>query len=398
MSPAITINKKQHRFDSKVLPLIRFSDFGSFPKLFIREYLYVSLDKFYFIWEPPNRTDFDLSVALRLLGLHTWTLSSGVTNISGNFTKNSSAGFSGATGAEIETGNCSIEGKPENITGSCAFALQSGTESFDYESPDIEHVLCFEPNKSGSIRENGEVKYVFKWNLGDSGLIERYGDVVRYYLVKQNGEMILLRSKRSLLAEAVVPTIVLKTVGSGLSSVRVWDGIEVSETIDLFGVLENFQNWQNAGSWESLAEKTTNKDKSEDFTYFSTLKSLMNLSVQIAWDEGEEYRKFLEFFKWHDVSREFFYIDNARATEFSARFATSFADSPLGADIYGMSAEIKQITDPRYFYQTDVPYELPDTIAPDTPSAPVLSLSTSRTIIVDGDVPLDNDDYFYYYV
>lgn len=395
--PTITANKEQHRFDSPVLPIYFFGEMGTYPKIFIRDHLYRDADKPYFIWNPPNRTE-DVLVELRSLSLHTWTLSSGVANVSGNFTKSAAAGFSGAAGAEV-SGNCSIEGKSGNAAASIAFALQSGTFSYDYVTTgDVEHALVFNQGFDGVIREKGEVKKRFRWGTGDSGMVERKGNIVRYYLIKNSGELILLRAKRAMLADPVTPTVILYQSGAKADAVRIWNNSSAEAPLQLFGVLENFQDWRNSAKWDSLAEKTTGKDRTEDFTYFSDVKSLMSLSVNVEWDEGDEYRKFLEFWKYHDVSKEFFFVDNARHFEFFARFTSGFSDSPQGADTFGMSADISQIVDPPEYYQTDVPYELPDTIAPDTPSAPVLSLSTSRTIIVDGDVPLDNDDYFYYYV
>ncbi len=346
-------SKTQHRFDNTDKPVFTIAEQGSYPKLFVRDYFYREMATSDYTWNPPNRTDYSVPVEVRDCFLSSWSVSSGVSNSSNNFTKNATEGFSGATADSIGSGNCSIEGKPGWIYGSTAFALQSGTSSYDYynSSGDIEHALIFNQSPDGItgvgfIRERGIEKKRFKWVIGDSGLIELKDGIIRYYQIKSDGAMILLRSKRSLLSYPVTPTVVLYHVGAIAQTVRIWAGSGAATVLDLFGVLSDFQDWQNQAGWESLAEKTMNKDKTEDFTYFTDLKNLMTLSLNINWDEGEKYRDFLEFFRWHDLSREFIFSDAARNIEFFAKFVSSFKDNPLGADIYGMSVDIRQILNP----------------------------------------------------
>jgi hypothetical protein len=342
----ISINKPQHRYDSTTKPVITIGAQGTYPKLFVRDYLYEEMPTSSYLWSPPNRTDYPLEVEVRDMFLSTWTLSSGVGNSANNFTKTASEGYSGAYATAIGSGNCSIEGKPGYIYGNTVFALQSGVFTFDYYAGDVEHALVFNQDGIGFIRERGAQKIWFTWEIGDTGLVELYGGIVFYYLIKEDGTKILLRSKRSLLSYPITPTIVLYQVGAVANSVRIWNASGAATSTELYGILDDFQDWQNPASWESLADKTMNKDKTEDFTYFSELKNLMTQSISISWDDAEKYQAFLEFFKWHDISREFIFKDNARHIEYFAKFVSAFKDNPLGGEIFGMSADIRQMINP----------------------------------------------------
>lgn len=349
----IAISKPQHRFDNATKPLLTIGGAGSYPKLYIPGYEYRNFPVTnQFLWSPPNRTDLALPIYIRDAYLSTWTLSAGVNNSSNNFLKTANEGFSGAYATNVAAGNCSIEGKPTTIYGNTVFALQSGVFSFDYYSANnIEHALVFNATQDnivgfGRIIERGVQKQYFTWEVGDTGLLEHFNGVVYYWQIKSDGTPILLRAKRSLLSYPITPTLVLYHVNAGANDVRIWEGSGDSAQIDLFGVLEDFQDWENAAQFESLADKTMTKDKIEDFTYFSSLKNLQTLSINIRWDEEEKYKNALEFFKWHDLNRPFIYKDAARKNEFFAQFVSAFKDNPLGADIFGMSADIRQVIEP----------------------------------------------------
>lgn len=343
----IYTSKGQHRFDNPTKPFFAVLEAGSYPKLLIRDYLYDEVIGTEYHWNPPNRTDLGLKVEIHDLILSTWTLSSGVTNSTNNFTKTANEGYSGAYAAVVNAGNCSIEGKPGYILGNTAFCLQSGSVSYDYfNTTDVEHALVFNQTGLGFIKERGEFKAFFQWEVGDTGLVELNNGIVRYYQIKADKTKILLRSKRSLLSYPVTPTLVLYQVGAIANNVRIWVGNGANTSMDLIGVLEDFQDWQNPAAWESLAEKTMNKNKTEDFTYFSELKNVMTQSLNIAWDDLEKYEAFRDFWKWHDLDRPFIYKDAARHIEYFAQFVSAFRDNPLGADIFGMSADIRQTIDP----------------------------------------------------
>lgn len=345
MVMTISANKIRHRADSPDAPVFTGSGWTTIPKWFIRNHFY-ALSASPFTWLPPNRTD-TARVALRDLGYWNWTLSPGIALDGANniFTKSGAAGFGGALGGLAAAGNCSVEGTMPNLTSTNTLCLQSGTGSFNFLDTTIEHALVFGQGGSGQIYELGVLKekHSFNWSAGDKGLVELHGNLVRYYKISAAGEMVLLRSTRSKLSAPVAPALGIYHTGGTITEVLVWFGGEAAVEIQIYGVLKDFQDWQNKAQLDSLAEKTVNKDKSEDFTYFSEQKHLQSLSLNIGWDEGEKYRAFLEFFKWHDVSREFIFVDTARNREFFARFASGFSDSPLGADTFGMAADVREM-------------------------------------------------------
>lgn len=345
----ISSNKNQHRFDTVIKPVFTIADNGSFPKLFLRDYLYeeISTTTGQFEWRNvPNQTDFPLIVEVRDTYLSSWTLSSGITNAANNFSKSDPNGYSGARATDIAAGNCSVEAKPANILGYTGIALQSGTFTYEILGAGVEHAINFLQFGTGVITEYGVIKTYFIWEIGDTGLIELYNGIVRYYQIKADGKKILLRTKRSLLVYPVMPTLMLFHTFTVLNSVRVWEGSGATTGFELYGVLDDFQDWQNPASFESLAEKTMNKDKTEDFTYFTDLKNIMTQSINISWEDGEKYQEFLTFWKWHDLSKPFIFKDNARHIEYFAKFVSAFKDNPLGGEIFGMSADIRQAVKP----------------------------------------------------
>ncbi len=352
MVMSIAPSKLKHRFDSSSPPILTIGGWADFPGLMFKNHLYqtrpVSPSN-PFTWAAPNKTD-AVEISLRDLTFGGWTLSSGISRNSGTnqFTKSAGGdGFAGALGNALPNASLSIEGKPDSFNSTVMFALQSGTPTdFNFfSSSAIEHALIISQTGFAQVYEKGVAKEntITKWNLGDKALIELASGIVRYYKISSLGVPTLIRSTRSKLVGTINPTLMIYSVGGSLSEVAVWYGPEAKTQMQIYGVLENFQDWQNKASWESLADRTVNKDKSEEFTYFSTRKYLKSLSINVAWDEGDQYRKFVEFYKWHDASREFIFKDAARGDEFFARFVSPFSDSPLGADTFGMAADIRQI-------------------------------------------------------
>lgn len=350
MVMTIQLDKRRHRFDSDSKPVITGAGWTDTPMIFIRNHLYYRNIGLPFEWNAPNKTDL-AEVYLRDISFWAWTTSAGINhdNSINQFSKNSNESFSGAHGTTINAGNLWIEGKPLDASGTQMIALQSGATSFNFSAAgEIEHALVFGENGIGQIYELGSLKEKnnFVWSLGDRAIVELYGNIVRYYKISPLGFPTLLRSTRSKLSYPITPTIMIYAKGGVMSEVAVWFGNEAKTTVQTYGVLEDFQNWQNKATWESLAEKTINKDKSENFTYFSEQKNLKSLSLEIDWDEGEDYREYLEFFKWHDMAREFIFVDAARSNEFFAKFTSGFGDDPLGADTFGMAASIREMVNP----------------------------------------------------
>ena len=361
---AITQTKAKRRFDDAAPATFTATGSLGAPNWFIRNYLYQPTLGVPLLWEPPNQTD-SPQVTVRDNDFWSWTLSSGIARDASinKFTKSGAEGMTGASGTAIGGGKCHIEGVPHDEAATVALFLQSGSPAgYDFFSAtDIEHALVFGQNGAGQIYERGVLKkrHNFSWETGDRGIVEQYGDFVRYYKISDGGSMTLLRSARSLLSGDVTPGLTIFHTGGAVNEVLVWNGVEAVSEIDLYAVLSGeVQDWQNQATFDSLAEKTLAKDKREDFTYFSDEKNLMTLSLNLAWREEEEYQAFKEFFQYHDQSRPFIFVDKARnkllpkahpglaPNELFALFVSSFKDNPLGAATYGVSVDIRQMIDP----------------------------------------------------
>lgn len=361
---AISQTKIHHRFDSMLQPTFTASGVTSAALWFMRDFYHKKASPL--VWSPPNRTG-TVPISMRDVYFWDWTLSASISRNTGNntFTKSGAEGFTGATGSAVAAAKFHVEGKPLNQSSTVCFALQTGTAGLNFNTADIEHALVFGQNGIGQIYERGvgKPRHNFSWAIGDKGLVELYDGIVRYYKISVTGEMTLLRSVRSLLTGAITPSLMIFHTGGQVTDVLVWQGEEAISSINLYGVIgSELQDWQNAATFDSLAEKTLNKDKREDFTYFTEEKNLMSLSLNLGWREEEEYQAFKEFFQYHDLSKPFIFVDHARnkllpkphpglaANEMFCHFASSFKDNPLGAATYGVSVDIRQMIDPPNIY------------------------------------------------
>lgn len=345
MATVITCNKKFYR---KGLGLPSFTATGQngLAKWYIKDNIYLPVSGV-FDWTPPNRTQF-LDIAVRDLGLSSFSSHGNITNSLNNFTKSGQPEFDGVSATAIASGNCAIEGKP-NI-GDSALTLQSQNSNYAVRGNTlVNHALQFFSDETGAIIENGVDKEYFSYVLGDSGLVELVNGIVRYWLISPSGEMKLLRSTRSTLTYPLYPSVVLYGTGAQMNLVKIWSGVEGSLQFQSFGILKNFQDWQNPAQYESLAEKTMSKDKVEKFTYFTSEKNIKTVSVNLEWRDEDEYFNFLEFFRYHDLSREFIFADYARK-KFGEppqmsfmRFTGALKDNPIGTGLFGISVDIRDV-------------------------------------------------------
>jgi hypothetical protein len=248
----------------------------------------------------------------------------------------------------LSTVNCCIEAKTVAAGMSCSISLQSGIVSHDFfTSADIEHCLVFGTGGLMSVYEKGVPKCVIEYAAGDSGLIEKRGDIVKYYKISTAGVLKLLRSTRSKLTDSdVIAEVMLYSTNSSLSNIFVNSGDETRKIFQVFSVLSEFQDWSNQGTVESLGEKTITKDKNELTTYFSSQKNIRSIAINLEWRYLEEYKEFENFYRWHDTEKEFIFKDLARHIEFFAKFAAPLQDNPLGADLFGLSTQIREMVNP----------------------------------------------------
>ncbi len=357
MPIGISITKMQHRFDSPSLPYITVSGSTGFNRILIPGVYSYYQGNEVLPWTPPNRSYENLVIkALELNGV-TYVPATGTTFDSGSaaITRTGADGFSGAVAGPWST-DIAIEGKPTNILVTTGISLQSGTIDYDFIfSNGIEHCIIFGVSNALSIWEHGVYKGGCFWALGDRGLIIREGDIVKYYVIRANGTVELLRSTRSNLAASVYAVPMVYHNGATVENCFVYVGTKAETTITTYGVLDGtFQDWGNQQQFESLAEKTMTKDKVEDFTYLSPVENVISMGLNLEWREEEKYQEFREFFEHHDLKRPFIFKDAARNklrriprfpmadNEMLVNFVSAWKDNPLGAGIYGASVDIRE--------------------------------------------------------
>lgn len=344
MALSISFSKLLHRFDSTAKPVFTASGYSNSPRWYFKGYKYLVGSGSPYTFTPLNRTD-KILVELRDAITGGWNLSNA--SFAGQNLTTTAGGFCGAK-AGGPFSNVSIEGNPTDISSQIVFlGLQAeSTYTFNHTVSAFHHCLLFSPNGIGEIWEAGLKVQSFIWELGDKGLLEKIDGIIKYWLIKSNGDMKLIRSVRSLFTGDVAIIAGASTNNSTINNIYIWLGDKTSVNLETFGVLDSsYQDWQNQAVWESLAEKTMNKDKRETFTYFTRLKQLKTLSLELEWREESEYLAFLSFFNWHDLDKDFIFIDTARNTaqkEMFVKFVSGFKDSPLGGALYGISIDIRQ--------------------------------------------------------
>lgn len=351
MSLLISANKNIHRFDDTVLPQFSQTGITGQTRWYVKNRVYSSDNPF--IFNIKNQTDL-IDIELRDALSDTWSLGSGITKNSNNTFVNSNAtGYNGAHSSVINSGNCSIEMQANASSGTIWVSLQSDeNKSFGfYFTPEMEYVLVFGQGQTIGIYEKGEPKQLrikATWSNQDKGMVECVNGIIRYWLIKAvTNEMVLLRSTRLSVSYPLVATIGLYFQNASVDKVFVWRGSEVKTQLSSYAVLSSdYQDWQNEGLYESLAEKTMNKDKKETCTYYTDEKQVMTLSLNLEWRFEDEYLAFLEFFKYHDLDKEFIFKDSARRygqpKEMFAKFISAFKDKPLGGSLFGIQTDIRQ--------------------------------------------------------
>lgn len=345
----LSFNKSAHRCDSTspIYTAIGIDNIGKI-KLGSQQYLSI-LNSVPTAWTVPNRTQLT-DVCLKNVKRPTWVRDSGI-NLTGSndLSKSGADGFTGAY-VDIDEINCGIEAKTTSAASnhSLALSLQSGTPNQDFfGSTDSEHALVFGGSGLGAIYEKGVAKLSFTFISGDSGLIEKRGGIVRYYKVSASGSLTLLRSTRSTLNDGdIKAAVMLYYTGNSADNIYIWSGEEVAQKFQIWAVLQDFQDWQNQSSIDSLGEKSVTKDRRELVTYFTDQTSLRTVSVNLGWRKLTEYQEFQEFWKWHDLSEPFIFVDVARQTEYFAKFVSSFKDNPLPGAIYGIQTDVRELIDP----------------------------------------------------
>lgn len=363
MPVTLSVSKAQHRFDTATKPILAVTGLTGAGRLLLaeQEATFISNGPPGITWSPLNRTYENAPIKLYETFGTTWTMTSGVSSFPLGMQKTSGGlGYSGGYVDATFSGTFGVEGRSASAAFLTGISLQCGTVNFNWADPSVEHALIFGNGGIGEIWELGVRKLSFRHVVGDSALLVRENGIVRYYHFRDSDGLItLLRSTRSKLATDAYPVTHLYHEGAVIDGLAINVGTVANASTSLYGVLtSDFQDWENAGSIESLAEKTMNKDKGEDFTYFTEEKNLITLSLNLGWRDEEEYQAFREFYQWHDLNRPFIFVDSARArlklnqgfslkeNEMFARFVSAWKDSPLGGYLYGVTVDIREVVAP----------------------------------------------------
>lgn len=365
MALDIAIDRDRWRWDSTLYPLISVSgidgDIG-IVKIGNQHYLDDVTADFWFPFQ--NRSQTDLPVTLRegiapVAWVHEGTEGDGHGPIACNM------GTSGDFGAYYDTDlspiGCSVEGRiPVDLGTVQGISLQNGdgTIVHDYTETSVAHsmsVTIGDPSTNrglGEIRELGELVPVggnFVVDAGDKLLLELTDGVVRYYLVKPDRSMVLLRTTRSKLTAAPKAELRLAGVGSTFTEVNITDTAafpEASTSIEIVAVLENFQDWNNEMAIQTTADAILMANNEPQFTYPNPKRTLRALNANLALRTKQQRWEFEDFFNWHGNEKEFIFIDKAkldrddRTTEWWARFGSAFGDKSRSQCLSAHTAQI----------------------------------------------------------
>lgn len=370
MPLTIVPSKPVHRFDTAGGVNFTIGGYASdtLYRLVANDQLYLNVDS----GDSPvnveflNRTEL-LDVAIREMDISTATLTSIIRDAgvpeTNRYSKSGGTGdgWHGAQFTTVASGTCGIELTPTGATSLSTYAayLQSSSSpSLSFLDATVEYALVFGQNGIGQIYESGVSKVRFEWQEDDRGYIELRDGVIRYWQIRSDTDVRLLRTTRCSIAYPIQPTFLLYHETGTADAVLFLDESK-STSVQVYGVLNSFfQDLQNAQQLESTSERVRNKGRQEEFTYFTDEKNLISLNISLEWRHEEEYQEFREFFQYHDVSREFIFVDKARPklmlqpspsladNEMFARFGSEWRDSPIGASLYGAAVEIRQIVNP----------------------------------------------------
>ncbi len=361
MALAISVDQTIWRADSVEYPRITSSGY-TYGLLKIGEEQYVEGISSPADWHFLNKSNRSLPLIVREGIAPTWTHSGTAGTGYGPLAATAGAPANGVGAYDataLNATNCSIEGRVINADRSVGISLQNGdaTVVHDYTGANAKHAMYFqntngEPFGQGTIWEAGSIVThggYFQYALNDKGLIEKTGDIVRYYLVKPDYSMILLRTTRSKLTAAPKAEVkIYGATGSAIDHIITTSNDEASTTIEIIGVLENFQDWKNDFFRSSNADAIQMANNEPEFTYPNPKKRLRSLSANLASRSKTQALAFEAFFDWHGMEKEFLFVDKAKTdansnpTEWWARFSSPLGDKTSAACIYSHQATITE--------------------------------------------------------
>jgi len=381
MSLSVSVSLSFFRQDSSILPVITAGDVSNQAFVKISDWLYLRMDAANLTFVPPNRTLNPVPVVLRDLFFPAFTLDAGVISSGGALERTSGEGYNGAYyNTPLNATKCSVQGKATSTQYSCGISLQDSDEaiSHNYGVATVAHSITLGQDGQGSIRELGLLaknNATFKYEVGDTAMIELDGTVVRYFLIKENGTMKTLRTTRSKLTAEPVAEVMLYFTGSNLRNIFVNDNASASTSFENIGVAYYervdgkerkvvWQKWGNARTTQPIGDALEMADKRTQFTYPNQKTVLHALNLTPKSYGKKAFLKMIDFVKWHKNDTEFIFIDYARRdeegnpSEYWARFQGAFSDSPINACIFEEGVQI--IED----FRNDYIPALKDTVLP----------------------------------
>lgn len=374
---AITISSTRNivRFDSTSLPRVATSGIDDIGYLKVADWAYIPITDVLMALQIPNRSLPVCKLEARNVNFQALTVSTGITHASGTLSRTGSDAYGGGYyNTALDGDNCSIQVKIPDTLGLCGISLQDGSGTITHEidvDTSVAHAMILDENALGSIRELGQLppsNAYFKYEPGDTAFIELIDGIVRYFLVKSDGSLRLIRSTRSKLTEDPKAEVMVYTSGYELTELYFWNGEAESTVIETVGVLQNFQDWFNDYAWISTADSLEMANKDLQFTYPSQKTRLRNLTANLNVRTKDDRDDFLAFFLYHGIEKEFLFVDlahkdaNNDPTEFWARFASPFGDKARSSCLSAHTASIVES------YRNDfVPILTEDLLAPCAP-------------------------------
>lgn len=352
MALSVSLDKDQFRYDSEQKPTALIAD-GTLVWIKLSSWQYYEAGNGENELNPPNRSLRNTPVVVRNLLDPTWTLGTGVTEVGSGIQRTTGTGNDGAYyDTPLNTSNCSIQAVIENIN-PAGISLQNGSSvTHDYFAANaIQHSIYLDGSGQGKILENGSSPAQNKWfkyAIGDMIMIELTLGIVRYYLIKPDGSMTILRTTRSKLSEAPKAEVLVYAPDSELSDVLVFDGDEASTSFENVGVLHNFQDWMNDFSVASTSDPIQMADNNIQFTFPNDKTRLRILNANLNMRTKDQRDDFLDFFNYHGNELEFIFVDKAHRdrqkqdTEFWAQFTSPFGDKARASCLSVHQAQITE--------------------------------------------------------
>lgn len=358
---ATSIFPLQYRNDSTILPVITSDLSLDFGYTKIDGWLYLPMaDSTPLSFIPPNRTQQNVPVTVKNCLSPTLTLSAGVNRSVNTILRTSGEGYAGAYSTDVlDRDNCSVQAETSSdlLTSGISLYDNTDTVSHDYNAVTVRHALLFGQRGQGTIFENGvpvSNNAYFKYETGDTGLIEVIDGSCFYYLIKPDGTMKLLRRTRSKLTMDAKAEFLLYFTGSSLKKCLLWNGESETTSFENIGVAYfqaeskelYWQNYADQRASQSTGESIELADKRTATTYSNEKRRVITMSLNPKAFSLSDYWKFQDFVYHHDTAREFIFIDYARKDldgnpiEFWAKFTGAFLDQTRNGCQFNQSQSI----------------------------------------------------------